>query len=66
MTNCKTPYVAEMDRILSEKRAAGWRGVRLFVRDGSDVTTEDVARGYCQLCKAEDEGKFEDVTDEVL
>lgn len=66
MTNCKTPYVAEMDRILSEKRAAGWRGVRLFVRDGSDVTAEDVARGYCQLCKAEDEGKFEDVTDEVL
>ena len=66
MTDCKTPYVAEMDRILTEKRAAGMRGVRLFVRDGGDVTAEDVARGYCQLCKAEDAGMFEDVTGEVL
>ena len=66
MTSCKTPYMDEMDRILSDKRAAGVRGVRLFVRDGGDVTAEDVARGYCQLCKSECAGRFEDVTDEVL
>lgn len=66
MTNCKTPYVAEMDRILSEKRAVGMRGVRLFVRDGGDVTAEDIARGYCQLCNAESDNRFEDATDEVL
>lgn len=66
MTDCKTPYIAEMDRILSEKRTAGVRGVRLFVRDGGDATAEDVAHGYCQLCKAEAAGKFEDVTSEVL
>lgn len=66
MTNCKTPYIAEMDRILSDKRASGIRGVRLFVRDGGDVTSEDVARGYCQMCRAESNNRFEDVTDEVL
>ena len=66
MVDSRTPYIAEMDRILTSKRAAGVRGVRLFVRDGGDVTSEDIARGYCKMCKAEGDGKFEDVTDEVL
>ena len=66
MTDCKAPSIAEMDRILAGKRAAGLRGIRLFVRDGGDVTSEDIARGYCQMCKAEDESRFKDVTDEVL
>ena len=66
MIDSRTPYIAEMDRILTDKRAAGLRGIRLFVRDGGDVTSEDIARGYCQMCKAESENRFEDVTDEVL
>lgn len=66
MVDSRTPYIAEMDRILSAKRSTGLRGVRLFVRDGGDVTSEDIARGYCKMCKAESEKKFEDVTDEVL
>ena len=66
MVDSRTPYIAEMDRILSAKRSKGLRGVRLFVRDGGDVTSEDVARGYCQMCKAEDDRRFADVSDEVL
>ena len=66
MVDSRTPYIAEMDRILTDKRAAGMRGVRLFVRDGGDVTSEGIARGYCKMCEAENENKFKDVADEVL
>ena len=44
----------------------GARADRTIRLRGGDVTAEDVARGYCQLCKAESEGRFKDVTGEIL
>ena len=58
MTTTTTPYLAKMDRMLAEARAnEGLQGVSLFVRDGNDVTNEDIAKAFCIMEEARRAGK---------
>ena len=63
---CNTPCLAKMDRILSGKRKAGLRGVKLFVQKSDDCTHEDIARGYCMMEEASDAGSFTDISNVEL
>ena len=54
-----TPYIAKMDNALDTARRDEFlEGVRLFVRDGSDTTREDVARAFCVMEDARRNGRF--------
>ena len=57
-------YIDQMNRILTEKRATGTGGVRLFVPEGGDFSLEDVAHDFCKVEEARTNGalKAEKVT----
>lgn len=57
-------YIDQMNRILTEKRATGTGGVRLFVPEGGDFSLEDVAHDFCKVeeARANGELKVEKVT----
>ena len=64
--DCNTPYLTEMNEIIRGKRTSGMRGIRLFVQKSDDCTSEDVARGYCLMEKAEQAKSFKDISCDAL
>lgn len=64
--DCTTPYLTEMNDILRKKRASGMCGIRLFVQKSGDCTSEDIARGFCAMEKAEKAKAYQDISDVAL
>lgn len=62
----KTPYIDQMDKLLSEKREGGMIGMRLFVDSSTDRTLEDMAHGFCAMETAEKNGKWTDISNDFL
>ena len=54
-----TTYLEEMNVILSKKREHGKGGIRLFAKDGRDVTSEDIAHDLVKVERARREGRLE-------
>lgn len=51
-------YLEEMNAILAEKRRQGKGGIRLFAKDGRDVSSEDIAHDFVKIERARKTGQL--------
>ena len=52
----RATYLEEMNAILAEKRRQGNGGIRLFAKDGRDVSSEDIAHDFVKIERARKTG----------